>query len=151
MRITTKGRYGLRAVINLARSNHTRPVSIGSIASEENVSSEFLEQIFFKLKKAGVIRSIRGPGGGFVLNRTPEEITVQDILVAVGETRGLTPCTLRLKALCDRTEPCAAHDIWTGLQKTMEDYLTNVTLQDILEKNGKKSFAKLEVGQDFSI
>ena len=151
MRITTKGRYGLRAVINLARSNHTRPVSIGSIASEENVSSEFLEQIFFKLNKAGVIRSIRGPGGGFVLNRTPEEITVQDILVAVGETRGLTPCTLRLKALCDRTEPCAAHDIWTGLQKTMEDYLTNVTLQDILEKNGKKSFAKLEVGQDFSI
>ena len=151
MRITTKGRYGLRAVINLARSNHSRPVSIGLIASEENVSSEFLEQIFFKLKKAGVIRSIRGPGGGFVLNRTPEEITVQDILVAVGETRGLTPCTLRLKALCDRTEPCAAHDIWTGLQKTMEDYLTNVTLQDILEKNGKKSFAKLEVGQDFSI
>jgi Rrf2 family protein len=126
-------------------------VSIGSIASEENVSSEFLEQIFFKLKKAGVIRSIRGPGGGFVLNRTPEEITVQDILVAVGETRGLTPCTLRLKALCDRTEPCAAHDIWTGLQKTMEDYLTNVTLKDILDKNGKKSFAKLEVGQDFSI
>jgi Rrf2 family transcriptional regulator, iron-sulfur cluster assembly transcription factor len=151
MRITTKGRYGLRAVINLARSNHSRPVSIGSIASEENVSSEFLEQIFFKLKKAGVIRSIRGPGGGFVLNRTPEEITVQDILVAVGETRGLTPCTLRLKTLCDRTEPCAAHDIWTGLQKTMEDYLTNVTLKDILDKNGKKSYATLEVGQDFSI
>ena len=82
MRITTKGRYGLRAVINLARTNHNRPVSIGSIASEENVSSEFLEQIFFKLKKAGLIRSIRGPGGGFVLNRTPAEISVQDILDA---------------------------------------------------------------------
>ncbi len=88
MRITTKGRYGLRAVINLARSNHSRPVSIGSIASEENVSSEFLEQIFFKLKKAGLIRSIRGPGGGFVLNRMPGEISVQDILAAVGETQG---------------------------------------------------------------
>jgi Rrf2 family iron-sulfur cluster assembly transcriptional regulator len=151
MRITTKGRYGLRAVINLAKTNHSRPVSIGSIATQENVSSEFLEQIFFKLKKAGLIRSIRGPGGGFVLNRTPGEISVQDILEAVGETRGLTPCTLRRKTLCDRPEPCAAHDIWTGLQKTMENYLTNVTLKDILAKNGKQVFAKLEAGQDFSI
>ena len=151
MRITTKGRYGLRAVINLAKTNHSRPVSIGSIAKQENVSSEFLEQIFFKLKKAGLIRSIRGPGGGFVLNRTPGEISVQDILEAVGETRGLTPCTLRRKTLCDRPEPCAAHDIWTGLQKTMENYLTNVTLKDILAKNGKQVFAKLEAGQDFSI
>jgi Rrf2 family transcriptional regulator, iron-sulfur cluster assembly transcription factor len=151
MRITTKGRYGLRAVINLAKTKHTRPVSIGSIASQENVSSEFLEQIFFKLKKAGLIRSIRGPGGGFVLNRAPGEISVQDILEAVGETRGLTPCTLRRKTLCDRAEPCAAHDIWTGLQKTMEDYLTHVTLKDILAKNGKQMFAKLETGQDFSI
>ncbi len=151
MRITTKGRYGLRAVINLARSNHNRPVSIGSIASEENVSSEFLEQIFFKLKKAGLIRSIRGPGGGFILNRTPGEISVQDSLEAVGATRGLTPCTLRRKTLCDRPEPCSAHDIWTGLQKTMEDYLTNMTLNDILEKNGKRFFATLQSGQDFSI
>ncbi len=151
MRITTKGRYGLRAVINLARSNHNRPVSIGSIAAEENVSSEFLEQIFFKLKKAGLIRSIRGPGGGFILNKTPGEISVQDILSAVGETHGLTPCTLRRKTLCDRPEPCAAHDIWTGLQKTMEDYLTNVTLKDILAKNGNRMFAKLQAGQDFSI
>jgi Rrf2 family iron-sulfur cluster assembly transcriptional regulator len=151
MRITTKGRYGLRAVINLARSNHTRPVTIGSIASEENVSSEFLEQIFFKLKKAGLIRSIRGPGGGFVLNRTPGDISVQDILVAVGETHGFTPCTIRRKALCEKAEACAAHDIWTGLQKTVDDYLTSVTLKDILAKNGKKSFANLEAGQDFSI
>jgi Rrf2 family iron-sulfur cluster assembly transcriptional regulator len=151
MRITTKGRYGLRAVINLAKTKHSRPVSIGLIASQENVSSEFLEQIFFKLKKAGLIRSIRGPGGGFVLNRTPGEISVQDILEAVGETRGLTPCTLRRKTLCDRAEPCAAHDIWTGLQKTMEDYLTHVTLKDILAKNGKQMVPKLETGQDFSI
>jgi len=151
MRITTKGRYGLRAVINLARSNHKRPISIGSIAAEENVSSEFLEQIFFKLKKAGLIRSIRGPGGGFVLNKAPGEISVHDILQAVGETHGLTPCTLRRKTLCDRPEPCAAHDIWTGLQKTMEDYLTNVTLKDILAKNGNPVLAKMQAGHDFSI
>jgi Rrf2 family transcriptional regulator, iron-sulfur cluster assembly transcription factor len=151
MRITSKGRYGLRAVINLAMTNHTRPVSIGSIAGEEKVSSEFLEQIFFKLKKAGLIRSIRGPGGGFVLNRKPSEISVHDILQAVGETHGLTPCTLRRKTLCDRDEACPAHEIWTGLQKTMEDYLMNLSLKDIMEKNGKKMFVHLESGQDFQI
>jgi Rrf2 family transcriptional regulator, iron-sulfur cluster assembly transcription factor len=150
MRITTKGRYGLRAVINLAGAQHARPISIGSIANEEKVSSEFLEQIFFKLKKAGLIRSVRGPGGGFVLNKKPSEISVQNILEAVGEARGLVPCTLQ-KKLCDREEACAAHDIWTGLQKTMEDYLSHVTLKDILEKNGAHYSTNLAAGQDFSI
>ncbi len=98
-----------------------------------------------------MIRSIRGPGGGFVLNRAPGEISVHDILQAVGETHGLTPCTLRRKTLCDRPEPCAAHDIWTGLQRTMENYLTNVTLKDILAKNGDPVFAKMQAGHDFSI
>jgi Rrf2 family transcriptional regulator, iron-sulfur cluster assembly transcription factor len=151
VRITTKGRYGLRAVINLAMTYHNRPISISSIAGDENVSSEFLEQIFFKLKKAGVIRSVRGPGGGFVLNRPPNEITVLHILDAVGEIRGLTPCTLRRQTLCDRPEPCPAHSIWTGLQKTMEDYLSSLTLQDICEKNGKKYLTALDAAQDFTI
>ena len=151
MRITTKGRYGLRAVINLAMTYRNRPISINTIATEEKVSAEFLEQIFFKLKKEGLIRSVRGPGGGFVLNRKPSEISVQNILDAVGETNGLMPCTFRHKALCERTEACPAHEIWTGLQKAMENYLTGITLKDILEKNGKNCLATLDSGQDFSI
>jgi Rrf2 family iron-sulfur cluster assembly transcriptional regulator len=132
-------------------SNRNRPISIGSIAADENVSSEFLEQIFFKLKKAGLIRSVRGPGGGFILNRKTSEISVQDILDAVGETHGLVPCTFRHKTLCDRVEACAAHDIWTGLQKAMEDYLSSVKLNEIVKKNGRQMFAELKAGQDFSI
>ena len=151
MRITTKGRYGLRAVINLAMSTHTRPVSISTIANSENVSSEFLEQIFYKLKKAGVIRSVRGPGGGFVLNRPPEAITVKDILEAVGEMGGLTPCTLRRRMLCDRPDPCGAHDIWNGLQQCICGYLSGITLKDIVEKNGKRYAPAIEAGSDFSI
>jgi Rrf2 family iron-sulfur cluster assembly transcriptional regulator len=151
MRITTKGRYGLRAVINLAMANSRRPVSIRAIANGEKVSSEFLEQIFFKLKKAGLIRSVRGPGGGFILNRKPDEISVHDILTAVDETPGLTPCTLRRKTLCDRVDTCPAHDVWTGLQKTMEDYLSGITLKGILEKNPKKYSISIPIGQDFSI
>ena len=151
MRITTKGRYGLRAVINLAMARHDRPISISSIANEERVSSEFLEQIFFKLKKAGLIRSIRGPGGGFVLNKQPAEISVANILEAVGETRGLTPCTLRRNTLCERPEPCPAHEIWLGLEKTMGEYLSSVTLKDIMERNGNRRYAKLGVGANSSI
>ncbi len=145
MRITTKGRYGLRAVINLAMARSDKPVSISSIADCEKVSSEFLEQIFFKLKKAGLIRSIRGPGGGFVLNRKPAEITVKDILDAVGETGGLTPCTLRRKVLCARTEACPAHEIWTGLYDRIGDYFSKISLSDIMEKNGgRKSESSLQ-------
>jgi len=151
MRITSKGRYGLRAVIKLAMSTHTRPISISTIANDENVSSEFLEQIFYKLKKAGVIRSIRGPGGGFVLDRKPEDITVKDILAAVGEMGGLTPCTLRRRTLCDRPVPCSAHEIWTGLQDRISEYLTGITLKDIVEKNGRKYAPAIEAGSDFSI
>jgi Rrf2 family iron-sulfur cluster assembly transcriptional regulator len=151
MRITTKGRYGLRAVINLAMTYHNRPISISSISEDEKVSSEFLEQIFFKLKNAGVIRSVRGPGGGFVLNRKPADISVKDILDAVGETRGLTPCTLRRRTLCDRPEPCPAHEIWTGLQERMETFLSGISLQDICAKNGKKYLTALEADQDFTI
>jgi Rrf2 family transcriptional regulator, iron-sulfur cluster assembly transcription factor len=151
MRITTKGRYGLRAVINLAMAYQNRPISISTIAAGEKVSSEFLEQIFFKLKKAGIIRSIRGPGGGFALNRKTSEISVKDILDAVGETGGLTPCTLRRKVLCTRTDFCPAHEIWTGLYDRISEYLGGVTLKDIIEKNGKKYFDKLDSSQDFAI
>jgi Rrf2 family iron-sulfur cluster assembly transcriptional regulator len=151
MRITTKGRYGLRAVINLAMSSNTRPISINTIARCQKVSSEFLEQIFFKLKKAGVIRSVRGPGGGFVLNRKASEISVKDILDAVGETGGLTPCTLKRKVLCTRTEVCPAHEIWTGLYDRIDEYLGGISLKDIVEKNGQSYFENLERDHDFAI
>ena len=151
MRITTKGRYGLRAVVYLAMSSNTRPISINTIAEDEKVSSEFLEQIFFKLKKAGLIRSIRGPGGGFALNKKPVEITVKDILDAVGETGGLTPCTLRRKVLCTRTEVCPAHEIWTGLYDRIGEYLRSISLKDIIEKNGKRFFEGMDSNQDFTI
>jgi len=132
-------------------ANHKRPISIGFIANEEKVSSEFLEQIFFKLKKAGLINSVRGPGGGFVLSRKPSEISVQNILEAVGETGRLTPCTLKARTLCDRQEACPAHEIWNGLQQTMETYLSGITLKDIMDKRGKQLVSKLGAGQDFSI
>jgi Rrf2 family iron-sulfur cluster assembly transcriptional regulator len=152
MRLTTKGRYGVRAVINLAATYANRPISIKTIAKEEDISPEFLEQIFFKLKKAGVISSIRGPGGGFILNKKPSEISVKEILEAVGEATHPTPCTDPAESnACPRKEACMMVSTWEGFYGVIEDYLNNLTVKDILEKNGAKYYEELTSGQDFSI
>ena len=152
MRITTKGRYGVRAVLNLASSCHNRPVTISKIAEEEEISPEFLEQIFFKLKKAGIIRSLRGPGGGFVLNRKISEITIKDLLDAVGENIYPTPCTERSGDKgCPRSSRCSLPQIWSRLSDRIEGFLTELTLNDIINETGKKYSDEISPGQDFSI
>jgi Rrf2 family iron-sulfur cluster assembly transcriptional regulator len=133
MRLTTKGRYGVRAVVNLAAQNKDHPISISQISKEEDLSPEFLEQIFFKLKKAGVIRSIRGPKGGFVLNWKPSEVTIKAILDAVGESINPTPCTNGSTAPCPREEDCALAPVWQRFNEVIEKHLDSISLKDIIE------------------
>jgi Rrf2 family iron-sulfur cluster assembly transcriptional regulator len=134
MRLTTKGRYGVRAVMNLAAVPPGQPISIGKIASEEQLSPEFLEQIFFRLKRAGVIHSIRGPKGGFVLSRKPDEISVKCILDAVGEPLYPAPCTNRGSGPCEREARCLLAPVWHGFHGLIEQYLSGISLKDILDK-----------------
>ncbi len=135
MRITTKGRYALRAMTNLALAASDRPVPIKQIAGEESISPEFLEQIFFKLKKAGIISSVRGPGGGFVLEHTPEEITVKEIFDAVGEGLEITPCTSPddPDPYCDRQNECLVHTVWLEASDHIVGYFKNLTLRRVME------------------
>jgi len=133
MRITTKGRYGLRAVIRLAQDDSGRPLAIRKIASQEELSSEFLEQIFFKLKKSGIIESTRGAGGGFKLSRNPEEITVLAILEAVGEDINLSPCSGGGDFDCTREEGCPTAGIWKDGTNVIRDFFQNVTLADAVK------------------
>ncbi|MBN2532013.1 MAG: RrF2 family transcriptional regulator [Spirochaetales bacterium] len=149
MRITTKGRYGVRAVLYLASTYYNRPVSIKTIANEEGISPEFLEQIFFRLKKAGIISSHRGPGGGFILNKNTSEITIMDILKALDETIFLVPCINDKD--CKRIEECISRTIWEDLSKIIKNYFTNLTIKDILEKNKTEYYEKLDSGQTFTI
>ncbi|MBN2440318.1 MAG: RrF2 family transcriptional regulator [Spirochaetales bacterium] len=149
MRITTKTRYGLRAVLYLASTYYNRPVSIKKIAAEEHVSPEFLEQIFFRFKKAGIISSHRGPGGGFVLKKNPADITLMEILYALDESVYLVPCVD--DADCERKEACIAHTVWKDLSSLIKDYFTHLTVKDLLEKNKTEFFDDLESGQNFSI
>ena len=133
MRITTKGRYALRAVLSLARvSTEGKPVSIKSISEREDISAEFLEQIFFKLRKADVIRSVRGPGGGFFFARPLDEITLMDIIEASGEGMGISPCVCGKKATCERKDDCAAFGIWQAMDGHIRDFAEGRTVADMM-------------------
>lgn len=153
MRITTKGRYALRAITNLAATSTGRPRPIKTIAAEEQLSPEFLEQIFFRLKKAGIISSTRGPGGGFTLAREPAEITIKDIFVAVDEGLDLTPCTSCTESdgvdPCDRLDRCLVYSVWQEASDHIVNYFESITLQSILDKNQDK-IARLLSGEDIS-
>ncbi len=152
MRLTTKGRYGVRAMLNLAASYHNRPISINQIAQEEEISPEFLEQIFFKLKKAGIIRSLRGPGGGFVLAKKASEINIKSILDAVGESTHPTPCTEPgRKDVCHRSTHCPMLKPWSRFERVIDDFLSKLTLKDIMDEGGQKYHETLRAGQDFAI
>ncbi|MDR1239068.1 MAG: Rrf2 family transcriptional regulator [Treponema sp.] len=135
MRITTRGRYALRASLALAKlGTDGEPVSINILAEEENISSVFLEQIFFKLRKAGIVSSVRGPGGGFCFARSLETLTVKEILDAAGEDLSVSPCDKHHED-CDRISGCLSHRVWMEMTGLVNNYLRNLTLATILEKN----------------
>lgn len=139
MRITTKGRYALRAMTNLALSEKGKPKAIKTIAAEEDISAEFLEQIFFKLKKAGIIGSVRGPGGGFTLSAEPGDISVKDIFIAVEEGLDLTPCTScsdeEPEIACPRADDCLVHGLWQEASDHVSQYFGGVTLKRLVDDN----------------
>jgi Rrf2 family iron-sulfur cluster assembly transcriptional regulator len=131
--MTTKGRYALRSIIALARLYEKRKmVSISDLSEEEDISSLFLEQIFFKLKKAGIVKSIRGPGGGFLFNRPLDSINIREVLEAAGEELTVLPCD-RHAAECAWISECIAHRVITSVTDKMNEYLESITLRMLLE------------------
>jgi Rrf2 family iron-sulfur cluster assembly transcriptional regulator len=136
MRITTKGRYGLRALVHLAMANQERPLSVRDLSNEEGISPEFLEQLFYRLKGAGIIKSTRGPGGGFQLNKKPAQITAKDVFLAVGEEISLTPCTSEDCDLeqCKKTGKCIMEGVWNDASDYINSYFEKLTLADIVKK-----------------
>jgi len=132
VRITTRGRYALRASLALAKMGRTgEAVSINNLSEAEDISPIFLEQIFFHLKKAGLVYSIRGPGGGFNLAHPPDEMTVREILIAAGETLSPGNCD-KHKGDCERHSCCKSHDVWIKLSDVINDYFQSITLASLL-------------------
>ena len=135
MRITTKGHVAIRAALTLAKLCKKQGlVSINNICEEENVSPKFLEQIFFSLKKAGIVRSVRGPKGGFCFTTSPENLTVKEILLASGEELSAGNCEKHTGS-CVREEFCKSHKIWVNLDEMVNNYLQGITLASLLKEN----------------
>jgi Rrf2 family transcriptional regulator, iron-sulfur cluster assembly transcription factor len=134
MRVTTRGRYAIRAIVRLARNDNGKPIAIKYLADDEDISPEFLEQIFFRLRKAGIIDSTRGPGGGFKLRKTPDTITLTEIFEAVDEGLALTPCLFddEHDKKCNKTAECELHDFWTATHKHFKKYFDGITVADIV-------------------
>jgi Rrf2 family iron-sulfur cluster assembly transcriptional regulator len=134
MRITTRGRYALRASLALAKmGNSGNPVSINQLSEIENISPVFLEQIFFKLRKAGIVKSMRGPGGGFNFEKPLDQLTVKEILDAAGEELNITSCDRRTEN-CGKVGECLSHQVWLDLSQMVNDYLAQLTLASVMEK-----------------
>jgi Rrf2 family iron-sulfur cluster assembly transcriptional regulator len=122
-------------VLALAKSSPDgKPVSIKTISELEDISAEFLEQIFFKLRRAGVIASVRGPGGGFYFARSLDEISLMDIIEASGEGMGIVPCVCGKKETCTRTDSCKAGSVWRELDGRLRGYAETKSLADIIRE-----------------
>jgi Rrf2 family iron-sulfur cluster assembly transcriptional regulator len=135
MRITTRGRYALRAALAMARyAKGAAPVSIRQLSERERISAVFLEQIFYKLRQAGIVFSVRGPGGGFRFKRPLSELTVKELLDAAGESLELAPCG-NDPAGCGHSSDCLAHRIWSEATAKMNEYFSSMTFQSIIDRN----------------
>jgi Rrf2 family iron-sulfur cluster assembly transcriptional regulator len=114
--------------------NRGAPVSINHLSEEEQISSVFLEQIFFRLRKAGIVSSVRGPGGGFCFARPLDRLTLKEILEAAGEELNVTDCDKRAKACENRKSRCNAHLVWEDVTRLLNQYFEGITLASVLER-----------------
>lgn len=130
MRLTTKGRYAVTAMLDLALHDHGDPTALADIADRQELSLSYLEQLFAQLRRAGLVKSVRGPGGGYQLTRPATEINVAEIVVAVDEDVDVTRCSGR--GNCQNGHKCLAHDLWMGLSDQIRSFLTDIHLADLL-------------------
>jgi Rrf2 family iron-sulfur cluster assembly transcriptional regulator len=132
VRLTTKGRYAVTAMLDLAYHSETRPVTLTDIAKRQNISLSYLEQLFARLRRAGMVEGVRGPGGGYQLSKSSSEINVADIITAVDEAIDSTRCGG--KGDCQNGQPCLTHDLWMGLSEQIRLYLSTISLHDLLQR-----------------
>jgi Rrf2 family iron-sulfur cluster assembly transcriptional regulator len=133
MRLSTKGRYAVMAMADLARrQGEARAVALADIAARQEISLSYLEQLFARLRRKGLVQSARGPGGGYRLARTADETTIAEIVHAVDEPLRATRCKEAGKGCMARGERCMTHDLWEDLGHRIEDYLASVSLADVI-------------------
>ena len=136
MKITTKGRYGLRALIDLARYSEIEPVSINSIATRQGISERYLEQLMTLLKKAGIIKSIRGAGGGYVLAKDVSDISVGDVLRALEGSLESVECTgFSQEDSCEAAGGCVTKYVWQRINESINRTVNEISLKQLVEES----------------
>ncbi len=131
MRLSTKGRYAVTAMIDLALHDEVRPVALTDIAETQKISVSYLEQLFARLRKNRLVKGMRGPGGGYRLARPASEVTIAEIIAAVDEQIDMTRCAG--KENCQDGEKCLTHELWADLSKQLYDFLHGITLGQIVQ------------------
>ncbi|MCK5719065.1 MAG: Fe-S cluster assembly transcriptional regulator IscR [Thiomargarita sp.] len=144
MRLTTKGRYAVTAMLDLALNRDKGPITLADISRRQGISLSYLEQLFSKLRKQGLVNSTRGPGGGYHLNREAESISVAEIIFAVDENVDATNCK-GLRNCQDDSRACLTHKLWTDLSERIQDFLNNITLGKILAQRPQEVLKEMEL------
>ncbi|MEM8687952.1 MAG: Rrf2 family transcriptional regulator [Pseudomonadota bacterium] len=132
MKLSTKGRYAVMAMADIAQQGSVAPVSLGDISGRQGISQAFLEQLFAKLRKQGLVESVRGPGGGYSLSRDADDIQIVDIISAVDEPLQITRCQGDALDGCVGGGKCVTHELWAALGRQVYGFLAAVTLGDVV-------------------
>lgn len=134
MRLSTKGRYGVTAMMDLAIHDNAGPVTLADISQCQGISLSYLEQLFSKLRKSGLVKGVRGPGGGYRLSKKADQISIADIISAVDEKVDMTNCGK--DADCQDGEQCLTHELWMELSQRLYDFLAGITLDQFVNRPG---------------
>lgn len=140
MRLTTKGRYAVTAMLDLALHQGVGPITLADIASRQGISLSYLEQLFSRLRRRELVSSVRGPGGGYTLGREAEVIFIAEVITAVDENVDTTRCGGANN--CQDNERCLTHDLWHDLSQRIHDYLNQISLQDLMNRQGVQEVAE---------
>jgi Rrf2 family transcriptional regulator, iron-sulfur cluster assembly transcription factor len=146
MRLTTKGRFAVTAMLDLAMNGGKGPVTLAGISQRQSISLSYLEQLFGKLRRHTLVDSVRGPGGGYTIARQLDKLSVADIVVAVDEPLDATQCGGRENCHDDRR--CMTHDLWATLNDKMYEYLDSVKLSDLVAQQAARQARQVKVLQD---
>ncbi len=139
MKLTTKGRYAVMAMADLAANQNGKPVSLSDISLRQNISLSYLEQLFSKLKNERLVKSIRGSSGGYILDKSPKEIRISNIIFAVDEQVKTLNCKRDSKKGCHgKTVKCITHNLWDDLEKHINEFFENVSLNDLLKQKNSE-------------
>ncbi|HFC91276.1 MAG TPA: Fe-S cluster assembly transcriptional regulator IscR [Leucothrix mucor] len=132
MKLTTKGRYAVTAMLDISLHCKEKPVSLAEISERQDISLSYLEQLFSKLRRQGLVNSMRGPGGGYRLSRDPSKIAMSEIIMAVDENVDLSKC--RGQGNCKQNERCLTHDLWMDLSHRIQSFLDDISLEEMMSR-----------------